>query len=73
MNMVHFDLDRSAKMSVWSALGILGLLAYLWGLLLIMMTSQTDTQDDTESARTIWTCRVQSEEGFELMEKPIET
>ena len=68
VNMFNIELDRSAKISVWVSLGLLGLLGYFWGLLLIMMTSPADSTDD-DSARTIWTCRVQEQDGFELLEK----
>ena len=67
-NMFSIELDRSAKISVWVSLGLLGLLGYMWGLLLIIMTHPVDNTDD-DSAKTIWTCRLQEQDGFELLEK----
>ena len=68
VNMFSIELDRSAKISVWVSLGLLGLFGYMWGLWLLIMTHPVDSTDD-DSARTIWTCRVQEQDGFELLEK----
>ena len=66
--MFSIELDRQAKISIWVSLGLLGLLGYMWGLLIIIMTHPVDKADD----KPVWTCRLREQaeqDGFELLEK----
>ena len=62
------DLDRQAKIIIWVGIGLLlGLLGYLMGLILIVMTHP----GEKGGHKTVWTCRLREQaeqDGFELLE-----
>ena len=62
------ELDRQAKLSIYTAIGLLGLLGYLVGLILLVMTHP----GEKGGHKTVWTCRLREQaeqDGFELLEK----
>ena len=61
------ELDRQAKLSIYTAIGLLGLLGYLVGLILLVMTHP----GEKGGQKTVWTCRLREQaeqDGFELLE-----
>ena len=61
------ELDRQAKLSIYTAIGLLGLLGYLVGLILLVMTHP----GEKGGHKTVWTCRLREQaeqDGFELLE-----
>ena len=62
------ELDRQAKLSIYTAIGLLCLLGYLVGLILLLMTHPVENSGH----KSVWTCRLREraeQDGFELLEK----
>ena len=62
------ELDREAKLSIYTAIGLIGLLGYLVGLILLLMTNPVEDGGQ----KTVWTCRLRpqaEQDGFEMLEE----
>ena len=62
------ELDRDAKLSIYTAVGLVGLLLYLVGLILLIQTNPVENAGQ----KTVWTCRLQpqaEQDGFEMLEE----
>ena len=62
------ELDRDAKLSIYTAIGLVGLLLYLVGLILLIQTNPVENAGQ----KTVWTCRLQPQaehDGFEMLEE----
>lgn len=61
-------LDRDAKLTIYTVIGLIGLLLYLVGLMLIIQTNPVENAGQ----KTVWTCRLQPQaerDGFEMLEE----
>ena len=62
------ELDRDAKLSVYTVIGLIGLLLYLVGLLLLLTTNPVEDGGQ----KIVWTCRLHrraEQDGFEMLEQ----
>ncbi len=62
------ELDRDAKLSIYTIIGLVGLLLYLVGLILLI---QINPVEDGRQ-KTVWTCRLRpqaEQDGFEMLEE----
>ena len=62
------ELDRDAKLSIYTAIGLVGLLLYLVGLILLIKMNPVENAGQ----KTVWTCRLRpqaEQDGFEMLEE----
>ncbi len=62
------ELDRDTKLSIYTMIGLVGLLLYLGGLILLIQMNPVEDGGQ----RTVYTCRLRpqaEQDGFEMLEE----